>query len=606
MWFALADWELMKVLLLHPEDSPLHGPWSSGRWDLVVDLGWAGSYRYDQWSHMLGCPVRGLYGFGEWEKDVLGIKEALRFGSGWVVDGEGIDWWNLIAPTRYQKLFELRLVEKLARELSLTDDVHITRRHWLADVLRKSLNNNIGCFLPEASGPMSTRIRRHRKVVHSLTPAQVIEIALDKWDTDYGFRRLFARRQRDYSSVRSVLMPSGYRNVSRALSAYAEMLPDIRFLLVTTRQGCVSSGLASNVRSVSLASYATVPRNRSTEQEIRSLTGRWLELERKLLESRDLAPAHALGWFKDFRVGLRVGLRIRDAWRSILEQQPLHSVLCGDENNLYTRLPVLLAKTRGICTFYCSHGALDVNVLIRGACSDTYLVKGEMERDYLVGQCEIPEEKVLIGAPTGNPPLADLDSTCERSQIVFFSEPYELYSGRTNHLYGDVLPRLCSIARKHGRRVLLKLHPFESMSSRLRLLDEVLISEDRKLVEVTNEAISDRLFRRTWFSLTVESSVAVECALAGVPCFLCGWFDLGLHGYVQQYEKYGAARVLNSPEKIQQIPELLGSSVITADVQNGLYQSLTRKQLEAILLGTGEPRTTGVEIQGVGSLPAGP
>lgn len=592
----------MRVLLLHPEDSPLHGPWSSGRWDLVVDLGWAGSYRYDRWSNALGCPVRGLYSFGEWGKDVRGIKEAFRFGLGWLIDGEGIDWWSLTAPTRHQKLFELRLVEKLARELSLTDDVYITRQHWLADVLRKSRNNNIGCFLPEASGPMSTWLGRYVEAMRSLTPAQVVQIALDKWDTDYGFRRVFAGRTREYTSVKSVLMPSGYRNVSRALLAYAKMLPDIRFLLVTTRQDCVSDEIPSNVSSVSLASYATVPRNRATEQEISSLTGRWLELERKIRQSRGLSQAHALGWFKDFRVGLQVGLRIRDAWRCILEQQPLYSVLCGDENNLYTRLPVLLAKTRRICTVYCSHGALDVNVLIRGVCSDTYLVKGNMERDYLVGQCEVPEEKVVIGAPTCKAPLADVASTYERSQIVFFSEPYELYSGRTNCLYGDSLPRLCSIARKHDRKVLVKLHPFESMSSRLRLLDEVLIREDRELVEVTNEPVSNQLFRRMWFGLTVESSVAVECAMAGVPCFLYGWFDLGLHGYVRQYEKYGVARVLNSPEEIQRIPELLGSTRLNADTQDGICHPFTRSQLEAILLGEREPRTTGVEIQGVGSL----
>src|SRR3974390_1342513 len=29
----------MRVLLLHPDDSPRQGPWSRQRWDLIVDLG---------------------------------------------------------------------------------------------------------------------------------------------------------------------------------------------------------------------------------------------------------------------------------------------------------------------------------------------------------------------------------------------------------------------------------------------------------------------------------------------------------------------------------------------------------------------------------------
>jgi hypothetical protein len=82
----------MKVLLVHPKDSPVEGPWASGSWDLVVDLGWAGSHRYAQWSKLLGCPVCGLYGFREWKEDVGAIKQALRFGLGLLVDDEWIDW----------------------------------------------------------------------------------------------------------------------------------------------------------------------------------------------------------------------------------------------------------------------------------------------------------------------------------------------------------------------------------------------------------------------------------------------------------------------------------------------------------------------------------
>ena len=106
------------------------------------------------------------------------------------------------------------------------------------------------------------------------------------------------------------------------------------------------------------------------------------------------------------------------------------------------------------------------------------------------------------------------------------------------------------------------------MSARLRLVDRLLSNDDRNLLEVTSEPVSERLFRRTWFSLTVESSVAVECALAGIPCFVCGWFDVDLHAYIKQYEKYGAAQILASPEEIERIPGSLNSNVLTAHIQN--------------------------------------
>src|SRR5947207_6245266 len=171
----------MKVLLLHPEDSPFQGPWSRIRWDLIVDLGWAGSHSYCEWSKALGCPVRGLYDFGEWKEDVLGIKEALRSGSGWLVDSEGIDWWDLIAPTRYQQLFELRLVQKLSQLLSSAPDIHVTRPHWLAEALRNLLHTSIGCFSPRVAGRIPRRLGRYIEAVQTLTRAQVLEIALDKW-----------------------------------------------------------------------------------------------------------------------------------------------------------------------------------------------------------------------------------------------------------------------------------------------------------------------------------------------------------------------------------------------------------------------------------------
>ncbi|MFZ0799675.1 MAG: hypothetical protein WCA13_17460 [Terriglobales bacterium] len=572
----------MRVLLVHPEDSPTAGEWSDSRWDLVVDMGWAGASQYAVWSEKLGCPTYGLYSFSEWHKGVRRIREICHAGSDCLVDAEGIDWWDLLAPTRFQGIYEFLLLLKISGEIQSPAEVRITRPHSLADTLGKLLGVSVVPFIKQAR-PVSAGVRRYTKALKTLTGAQVAGIALDKWDTDYRFRRLLHGRGRRSSLEQGVLLPSAYRNVSRVLAAYASLLPDRRFLLVTTRADGAIQDLPRHVDSVPLAAYVPLPRNRATEREIAALIEHWYALQRRLHQSKDSVVSYVAGLFPDFARTLRVGVRIRDAWREVLDRERISSVLCGDENNPYTRLPVLLARSREVRTVHCSHGALDANVLLRGVCSDTYLTKGEMEKDYMVRQCGVPEERIALGAPPVEHSLPQEKSPAPGDQIVFFSEPYELCSGRAETLYRELLPSLCAIARQYERKVVLKLHPFESVSARSRLVDGILSGDNRQVVEISTAPISEHLLRRVWFGVTVESSVAVECALAGIPCFLCGWFDLGMHCYGRQYEKFGAAQVLKSPSAISRIPEMLGPQRPSADSRNLLYQPITPMELDGIL-----------------------
>ena len=410
----------MRVLLVHPEDSPTSGEWSNSRWDLVVDLGWAGASQYAVWSEQLGCPTRGLYSFSEWHEGVRRIRELWHTGTGCLLDAEGIDWWELFAPLRFQAIYEFLLLLKVAGEIQTPAEVRITRPHSLADTFGRLLGVNVVPFIKRA-GPVSAAVRRYTEALRTLTSGQLAAIALDKWDTDYGFRRLLHRRRRSSSLGQKVLLPSAYRNVSRVLAAYASLLPDRRFVLVTTRADGAIQDLPRHVDSVPLAAYSPRPRNQATEREIAALTKQWSALQKRLRQSKDAVLSYVGGLFPDFVGDLRVGLRIRDAWREVLERERISAVLCGDENNPYTRLPVLLARGRGVRTVHCSHGALDVNVLLRGVCSNTYLAKGEMDRDYMVQQCEVPEERIALGAPPVQHSFATGESRAPGDQIVFFS-----------------------------------------------------------------------------------------------------------------------------------------------------------------------------------------
>ena len=84
---------------------------------------------------------------------------------------------------------------------------------------------------------------------------------------------------------------------------------------------------------------------------------------------------------------------------NVLSEERISAVMCGDDSNIYTRLPVLLARQQGIPTLDFHHGALDGRFLLKNLSSDLYLAKGEMERDYLVRICRLPAERVIVAGP---------------------------------------------------------------------------------------------------------------------------------------------------------------------------------------------------------------
>jgi hypothetical protein len=103
------------------------------------------------------------------------------------------------------------------------------------------------------------------------------------------------------------------------------------------------------------------------------------------------------------------------------------------------------------------------------------------------------------------------------------------------------------------------------------------------LIEIVNKPISIDLLQDTWFAMTVESSVAVECTLNGIPCFLCKWLETKRCGYVDQYTKFGAGYKINSPDDIERIPELLETYKITKDIQQRLWQAVNANMLDHLL-----------------------
>lgn len=574
----------MRILLVHPDDSVETGAWAGTRWDLAVDLGWSGRHAYSRQTERLGYRVFSIYDQLDHAQHREKMRENLALGSDQLVDSESVDWWDAYSGHPYEQIEQLMLLTALAEEIPSQAEIFATRPDFAVGALSLLLKREIKSLSKDRRRGVPALARRYWKAALTLRPSQLSEIAFDKWDADYQFRRNFRRLARTASSP-CILLPSAYSNVSRAQVAYARMLPHRRFLLVVTRPNGILPNLPENVELRFLAAYAPRPLA-STRDECTGLLERWQQLQNDRFETNGvLRLARKLGAFDGFAKFLKLGLRVRDAWREVLVREPITTVLSADEYNAYTRLPIVLARSRRLRTVFCDHGALNMSFGIRRPVSDSYLLKGDMARDYCVSWCGLPEDKIVVGGPAqAASPLLSPNRT-ETDWIVFYSEAYELSSARTQSFYAELLPALCKLAARMNCKVIIKLHPFESLRMRTAMVNRVLTAEQRSLVEMREGPMTADLFERARCSFTVESSVAVESTINGVPCFLCGWFDASWYDYGKQYAKYSAGYPLDSPERIREIPQLLENFQITEATRRNLRTSITPEHLEFVLSG---------------------
>jgi hypothetical protein len=539
----------MKVLLLHPEDDlPYHK--SIHGWDLVVDFGGAPASTYEQWSKQAACPIISIYEFAKEIDDLRLCRNLLQSGMGFVVDRCGIDWWDILSLGIVPDLLKLVLVDRLAKYIDRPCELHSTRPFPLATALQ----NLLGCTLGIQHRPFQSitrRFRRYSGVLSKLDAAQLAQVTQDKFDRHHAMRRRLSRRKSP-GNAPVILLPSAYVNVSRMAVRYAELLPDQRFLLVFARRSGKLQLLPPNVSMVPLDPYFD-----SSSRSEQHLFDEWQILRKRLCDDKIFRVADRPGMLEKVESGLRWGLQVRDAWRNVLDREPIVGCLCADDTNPYTRIALLLAKDRGIPTVACHHGALDCWMTIKNLAADSYLAKSEVERDYLICTCHVARERIVLGGPARPTRLQPTTECSQRTWMVFFTEAYEASGWRGEEVYRDLLPRLCSLAQDCVLKLVFKLHPFDSIRGHRRKLRRILGQKERE-IEVVAGPLSDDLWQKTRFALTVESSTALECTAKGIPVFLCTWLRDPHAGYVQQYAKFGVGHAINSPEEITEIPHLLG------------------------------------------------
>jgi hypothetical protein len=586
----------MKILFLHSEDDLEQGPWASSRWDRVVDLGRGGAGTYERWSKRFACTVEPVDSLRGGFDDFRQVRELLGQGCGQLVDEYGLDWWEIMSILLTGEVETLILLQRMACTIGAGDELHVSRPGFHADILRLLLGGQVRIV---SGGRDASRRKlsptRYWKLSTRLSSDQIVDIFWNKYDPGYQLRGRLPGRRR--SSTRPViLLPTAYVNVSRTAIEYANAFPDENFLLVATRRSGWMRGTPSNVEPAWLSSYASV---RDRAREHRQMQGRWESLLRKATAVRELNMLERLGQLASFPGKFRHGYEVRDAWLNVLDREPVQAVLCADDSNPYTRIPLLLARERGLPNIATHHGALDGRYLYKRAVADVIWAKGKMEEDYLVRVCGVAREKVELAAPV--PPVewslrqpsaaeASQPQIC-RSDIVFFSELYESMAGRPEEFYRDVLPRLADVALAAGRELVVKLHPAESVRERTRMVDRVLSAPQRYATRVVSGPLTENQFSKTWFGVTILSTVAMECAIRGIPCFLCKWLEFSHHGYVDQFIRFGVGTGLESAEDIKGIPQYLRNHMVSAGVRTDCWQPVAPGRLRELLATPSKPCT---------------
>ena len=542
-----------RVLLIHPEDR-YPAPGSPGPWDLIVDFGHAAPATHDNWSRQAGCRVLSLFDFSEDVDDLYRARDLIQSAGGRLVDSFGIDWWDVLSVMITPDLLSLLMVQRLAAELPRPCVLYMSRpiagAQALARMLGAPLHN-----LESSLGAARRRARQYFHVVSRFDPAMTLQIFQDKFDRTHALRKKLARRRRA-SGRPVVLLPTAYANVSRTGASLAAALPEDEFLLVYTRAIAKLQSLPANVQSCSLDPYFAA----SDPEEIASLLAAWPALSKYMNSAfAEWAAAEAAGSLGRIPFLLPWGIAMRDAWTNLLDAENVVACLSADDGNPYTRLPLILAKKRGLPAVACHHGALDYGMAIKTNYADSYLAKSEMERDYLVNVCHVTPE-VIVPAPAPWPPVKGEPEAAisERSWLVFFSES-SASPWRGDEIYRDLMPALVALAQRCRLQLVFKLHPFENRKNYEKWIERFLPGESGRRVAVITGPPSAELWNKVRFALTAQSTTAVECHARGIPVFLCAWLRELNCGYQEQFARFGIGRVLQTPEQIAEIPRLLES-----------------------------------------------
>ncbi len=97
--------------------------------------------------------------------------------------------------------------------------------------------------------------------------------------------------------------------------------------------------------------------------EMASLLKAWEMLKSKLVSAaEEFADADASGALERIPALIRSGVAVRDSWNQVLDREDVTGCLSADDTAPDTRIPLILARNRGLAAVECHHGALDLRM----------------------------------------------------------------------------------------------------------------------------------------------------------------------------------------------------------------------------------------------------
>ncbi len=479
-------------------------------------------------------------------EDFRRVRRLLDLGCGQLVDEHGLDWWEIMGLLLHGELELLILLQRLAKTVGSEDEVYISRPGIHASLLRAFTDYPRQGF-SVASGAQKGGLAHYVRVSKKLSAPQIIDVFWDKYDSGYQFRGKFGRKPEPLRHP-AVLLPTAYVNVSRTGIAYANTFSEENFLLVATRRSGWVDELPRNVAATWLSLYASL-RDRSAENA--EMDGRWRSLLRELGKRQSLK--FCTGWVFWILFPSGSGTDSKSAMPGKMFSTPNRFRLCC------ARTTVILIRG-----FPCSwRRPADYRIL--PAITAPWMAATFQEE---LRRCDLGEGKNgrrLSGAKMRSAAGEGGNwCTCTarelecggKIQAIVVSAIHPLYLGALRCYRGKarrILPGYFASVSRLGTGDKTKTSgEVASCGKQARTIrhgrsDPFLRTENVTLL--VSGPLTEDLLAKAWFGITILSTVATECAVRGIPCFLCKWLESWPYGYVEQFIRFGVGIGLNHPEK---------------------------------------------------------
>ena len=207
----------MRILLLHPEDSPRFGPWTRQKWDLIIDLGKSSESTAAAWQELTGSSVLRLESYRRSVEDPREAGNILRSGDGRVLDKLGLDWWALTSLFIHAEVETALLLFRLAASGSLSGELYATRADWPVSGVGEVVGKQVPTFGDRDDNGVVHRLSHYAGLLRKLKLEQIAEIFFDKYDAGHSWRSCVALNPKPAAELRLLRSSSEIPDIPRIL-----------------------------------------------------------------------------------------------------------------------------------------------------------------------------------------------------------------------------------------------------------------------------------------------------------------------------------------------------------------------------------------------------